>query len=73
MTRQDNDSLLPFVIEALRDMPCRDLSDVAGPWMYLRSKGFTHRQLEEHIDAAIAWLNAERAIATTPRAERVSP
>lgn len=70
--RQDDDSLLPFVVEALNEKPGLDLSELSGPWMWLRHRGFTHLQISQHIDKAIERVRAERAIATAPYAERVT-
>ncbi len=37
----------------LREAPHLDLSEIQEPWMYLRSRGYTHQQLQDHLDPAI--------------------
>lgn len=41
--------------------PLLDLNEIQEPWMYLRRQGFTHADLNQHIDEAIRLVRAERA------------
>ncbi len=43
--------------------PLLDLDRIEEPWIYLRRMGFSHAELDQHIDAAIRLTRAERIAA----------
>lgn len=54
-------SLVAFMVNDLADRPRLDLSAVADVWMFLRSRGYSHAQLDQHIDEAMKQARALRS------------